>query len=76
MLDIKIETNPITGGQSTLFKKGNDYFWADRSFVPYTGMETMIFSADKEGNVIDWMDLYCDRSGKSLEECIREFLNN
>ena len=72
---MKIEMNSATGGQYTIFQKGENFFYADRSFVPYTGIETMIFPCDEEGTVTDWTELYCDRSGKSLESCVKEFLN-
>ena len=67
--------NPMTGGQCAVFQKGENYYYADRSCVPYAGIETMIFSCDKEGAVTDWSELYCDRSGMSLEDCIKEFLS-
>ena len=66
--------NPYTGGQYTVFQKGKKYFYADCSYVPYTGMETMIFHCDKDGEVTNWSEVYCDRSGKSLRECVEEFL--
>lgn len=70
-----IKRNPETGGQYTVFQKGENFFYADRSYVPYTGMETMIFPCDKEGNVTSWTEVYCDRTFKSLESCVKEFLN-
>ena len=51
-----------------------NFFYADCSYVPCLGMETMIFPCDKEGNVTSWIDVYCDCSGKSLKDCIKEFL--
>lgn len=72
---LTIKRNLHTGGDCCVFQKGEDFFYADRSFVPYTGMETMIFPCDSEGNVTDWGELYCDRSGQSLEKCIKEFLS-
>lgn len=71
-MDIKM--NPMTGGQYTVFKKGEKFFYADRSYVPFTGMETMIFPCNEEGTVTSWIELYCDRSGMTLEGCIKEFL--
>ena len=66
--------NNTTGGNCCIFKKSNEYYYADKSFVPYTGVETMIFKYDFENQeVLDWTDLYCDRTGKSLEACIEEF---
>lgn len=62
-----------TGGESALFCIGDKYYYADKSYVPFCGMETMIFKADKDGEVLDWIDLYCDRSGKTLKSCINEF---
>lgn len=70
-----IKRNPYTGGHNCVFQKGKDFFYADCSFVPYIGEETMIFPCDAEGNVTDWCELYCDRSGQSLEQCIKEFLS-
>lgn len=75
-MELKKKTNPMTGGTYCIFKKGEEFFYADRSYVPYTGMETMIFHCNKEGEVTSWGELYCDRSGKSLEKCIQEFLEN
>ena len=70
-----IKRNLITGGHNCVFQKGDEFFYADRSYVPYVGMETMIFPCDAEGNVTSWAELYCDRSGQSLEQCIEEFLS-
>jgi len=71
-----IRKNEITGGQCCVFQKNGEYFYADRSFTFDAGMETMIFPYDKEiEEVSDWGDLYCDRTGKSLKECIEEFLS-
>ncbi len=71
-MDIKM--NRMTGGQYAVFQKGEKFFYADRSYVPFIGMETMIFPCDKEGTVTSWSELYCDRSGMSLKDCIEEFL--
>lgn len=75
-MELKIENNTVNGGKFCVFKKGENYYYADRAYV-YDCMciETMIFPADKEGQVTSWTELYCDRSGKSLEDCIHEFLN-
>lgn len=70
----KIVKNSLTGGNCSVFKKGDSYFYADRSFVPFCGMETMIFPCKEDGEVTDWSEVYCDRSGKSLQDCIDEFL--
>lgn len=69
-----IQKNIATGGQYCIFQKGKDLFRADRSYVPFTGMETMIFPCDKKGQVTSWSEVYCDRSGKSLIDCVKEFL--
>ena len=58
---------------SKVFEFKGKYYWADKSYVPFIGPETMIFPSDSEGNVTDWDDLYCDRTDMSLEECIEEF---
>lgn len=71
-----IRKNEITGGQCCVFQKNNEYFYADRSLVPFAGdMETMIFPCDENGEVISWTEVFCDRSGQSLLDCIKEFLN-
>lgn len=73
-MELKKERNPMTGGTCCVFKKGEKFFYADRSYVPYVGMETMIFPCDKDGNVTSWTEVYCDRT-KSLDNCVKEFLN-
>jgi hypothetical protein len=68
--------NDSTGGQSCVFRKGDKYYYADKSFIPYTyyGDETMIFEYDFENQEVpEWDELYTDRTGKSLEACIEEF---
>lgn len=71
-----IKRNPATGGTYCVFQKKGKFYYADRSYIPYYMgmMETMIFPCDKEGTVTSWSELYCDRSGMSLEDCIKEFL--
>ena len=58
---------------SKTFEHKGKYYWADKSFVPGIGPETMIFHSDSEGNVTDWLDLYCDRTDMPLNDCIAEF---
>jgi len=69
-----IKRNTRTGGECCTFQKGEDFFYADRSYTFDNGMETMIFPCDSEGYVTSWTESYCDQSGKSLEDCIKEFL--
>ena len=73
---MEIKRNEFTGGHYCVFQKGEDFFYADKSPIPYLGvMETMIFPYDpEEEEVTDWGELYCDRTGKSLEDCVKEFL--
>lgn len=73
-MELKIELNPMTGGECCVFEKDGNWYYADKSYVPYCGMETMIFECNEQGEVTSWTELYCDRSGLSLEECIEEFL--
>lgn len=68
--------NQRTGGNSCVFEHKGAYYFADKSYVPFCGIETMIFRCNEKGEVTDWGELYCDRSGKSLDSCITEFLNN
>lgn len=75
MMNLNINKNEYTGGQNCVFF-GHDlkYYYADKSYVPYIGNETMIFPYDKDKEeVSDWSELYCDRTGKSLSSCIEEF---
>ena len=68
--------NDNTGGVSCFFKYNGEYYYADKSFIQYTsyGWETMIFPFDFEKqDVPDWEELYADRTGKSLEDCVEEF---
>lgn len=68
--------NDYTGGQSCVFRKGDKYYYADKSYIPYTfyGNETMVFEYDFESQTVpEWNELYCDRTGKSLEDCVEEF---
>lgn len=71
-----IEKNEYTGGQCCVFEHNGQHFYADRSRVYPHGLETVIFYCDRYGKVSNWGDLYCDRSGKQLEECIDEFISS
>jgi hypothetical protein len=74
IMELDIKFNPINGGVYCHFNDGENYYYADKAWIGGCE-ETMIFPTDKEGQVTSWTELYCDRSGKSLEECINEFLN-
>ena len=68
--------NYMTNGQSCIFEKDGKYYYADKSYIPYTPYvyETMIFEYDfKNQKVSDWNELFADRTDKSLKECIEEF---
>lgn len=75
-MELNIKKNPMTGGHWCVFQKGKEFFYADRSPIHYLGiMETMIFPYDvEEEKVTSWTELYCDQTGKSLEDCVKEFL--
>lgn len=69
------EMSPEVERHCAVFKKGENFFYADRSYIPCSEMvETMIYPCDKKGNITDWTEVYCDRSEMSLEDCIKEFL--
>ena len=70
---IKLMPNRRTGGESAIFEHNGEYFYADKSYILFCGEETMIFPCNKDGEVLDWMELYCNRGEKSLEDCIKEF---
>ena len=76
-MELNIQPNPLNGGESCVFECCGNYYYADRAFVRDAWcIETMIFAANSDGKVTDWGDLYCDRSGKSLRECIEEFCSD
>lgn len=70
-LALNIEKNPRTGGFCCEFSFEGKQYFADKSNVPYIGSETMIFAM--EDGKVDWSELYTDRTGKSLSDCIHEF---
>lgn len=47
--------------KSTIVKtRTMGYVWIDTCFTLDHGWETMVFASDKNGKVLDWMDLDCD----------------
>ena len=76
-MKLEIKDNNYTGGRYAIFEHDGKWYYADKSPIPYLGMEeTMIFPYDKENEeVSDWGGLYCDRTDQSLEECVEEFIN-
>ena len=75
-MELNIQPNHRTGGEYCVFEHNKQHYYASRCIAPFYGLETMIFHADRYGNVSDWTDLYCDRSGKSLKACINEFIQS
>ena len=75
-MKLNIKPNLHTGGKYVTFEKDGNYYYADRSWTLDWGMETMIFPCNEDGEVSDWSELYCDHSGKSLEECVEEFVKS
>lgn len=77
-MEYNIINNTRTGGESCTFEFNGATYYADKSPVEsWKGIidETMIFLVEEDGE-INWSDLYCDRTGKSLKECIDEFISN
>ena len=75
MSNYAIKSNQRNGGEYCDFEVNGKKYYADKAYVPFCGEETMIFAYDEDGS-IDWTDLYCDRSGKSLADCIDEFIDS
>lgn len=73
MSKYNIKPNEVNGGECCYFTHRYQEYYADKAYTPDFGEETMIFLS-KDKHVTSWSDLYCDRSGKSLEECIDEFI--
>ena len=64
MFDINSILNGVLKSESTKLSdvvehKGN-YYFVDSCYTLDHGYETMIFPCDKNGNVTNWGDLYCD----------------
>ena len=76
-MNIKITHSTKRKAISAIFNIGDNWFYVDVANLPYIGNECEIFKADKEGNVTDWTELYCNRdvevSEAFLLRCIREF---
>jgi hypothetical protein len=78
MKDLKIERNTQTGGICAYFKYNHNFYWADLSYIEFEGFsECMIFQADKNGDILSWLELYIKRdipiTDEALIECIEEF---
>tara|TARA_Y100001951_G_C11160639_1_gene194549 strand:- start:145 stop:381 length:237 start_codon:yes stop_codon:yes gene_type:complete len=60
----------------TLWSIDSDYYLVSKIEWPQadSGYETMIFRADAEGNVEDYMDLYCTRYDETPETSINNFM--
>lgn len=70
-LVLNIQKNPQTGGNYCEFQYKGKSYYADKSYIPYIGTETMIF--ESINGQVDWSELYTDRTNKSLSDCIHEF---
>ena len=67
----------VTKWLCCVFEHNCEEYYADRCFAPdVCEIETMIFpwQGGKDGKVTSWGELYCDRTGKSLCQCIKEFI--
>ena len=66
---------------SAVFKKDDEWYYADLVNIPLYGNECMIFHANEDGTVIDWTEVYCNRPMDSVSEnnlrlCIEEFCSD
>ncbi len=63
----------LTGftGSACLVRRGEEYFAVSSTVAAYTGFETLVFPADKNGEVTSWGDVAGGR-GVSREEAIAE----
>lgn len=83
-MEIKIlphNTNRRSKAISALFKKDDDWLYADLADLPLYGNECMIFPANESGEVTDWSEIYCNRpmddvNEDNLQFCIEEFCSN
>ena len=70
---IDIEAKTELPGAYAIIQIQDLYFLVDKAETPDAGWETMVFSCDRDGNISDWLDLWVDRTGKSLYQCMNEF---
>lgn len=63
--------NESARGDQVLVRRGDDFFVVSSVNAPFSGPETLVFPADKHGNVTDWMQVAGGR-GMSREEAIAE----
>lgn len=73
-MELSIQQNKLNSGIFCVFEHNGNHYYADCAHVPFIGLQTMIFHCDEEGQVTNLGELYCDRSGMTLEECIEEFI--
>lgn len=51
---------------------GHEYVVFSRSDVPFSGLETYIFSSDEHGNITDWLELAGSEKGNVfIEDLVR-----
>lgn len=64
---------------SCVFEHDGKWYWADLKPVRFVGNECMIFRANRKGEVIDWLEVYCKRNIDVNEEqlmaCVQDFCN-
>ena len=56
---------------SDVVQVNRNYYWVDSCLTMDHGYETMIFPCDRNGNVTDWIDLYCENYRAEEEMAIR-----
>jgi hypothetical protein len=57
--------------KQTLVKRGDEYFVVSSANIPFSGFETLVFPADAEGEITDWIEVAGGR-GMSHQEAITE----
>jgi len=57
--------------RQALLQKGRDYFVASYANVPPSGPEVLVFPADENGEVTDWLEV----DGGSHYASLNQFLN-
>ena len=72
-----IRRNKLTNGINTVFKKGDQFFFADLSFTIDHGYECMIFPCDENGKVLSWIEVFVRRytcvSEDNLKDSVKTF---
>ena len=74
---MSIKITDENGLVCAVFSADKKFFYASIAVIPFFGLECMIFKCNKNGDVKNWSELYCNRNveltSECLIKCIKEF---